>query len=187
MKSDTEDSVCKYQQQHYISCNKNERRSNCEYELFHGFAIYIPTSNNNNKKIHYWFSLKVSWMYIFSPVFKSRSPAASFQKAWSPISPFCKGFTVWHDEGAQYMFWKPPWSTKIEKTNREPTWLWRVSPPSLSSYAVIPPSIGVLNKFPHVLEKLTEGHLASLIHCVVEQGSSPKKRVFAEQDTVNAC
>lgn len=134
------------------------------------FAIYIPTSN---KKMHYWFSFKVSWMCIFCLFSIAEILLASFQKVQSPTSPFCKGFTVWQDKGALWMFWKPPWSTKTETRNREPTWLWCVSPPSLGSYAVIPPSIGVFDKFPHILEELAEGHLASLIYCVVEQGSSP--------------
>lgn len=82
---------------------------------------------------------------------------------------------------------KPPWSTKTRRISREPTWLWCVSPAPLGSYTVIPPGIGVLDKFPHVLEQLAEGHLAGLIDGVVEQGSPPEERVFAEQDAVDAC
>lgn len=69
--------------------------------------------------------------------------------------------------------------------HRKPTWLGCISPPPLGSYAVIPPSVGVLYKSPHILEELTEGHLASLIDSIVEKGSPPQERVLSEQDTVN--
>ena len=143
--------------------------------------IYSPTSNKKKK-------------YITASVWKPHGSAFSalfsiaeallphFRKCRVPFLPFAKVLL----RDVMCTPWKLPCSTKIEQTNREPTWLWCVSPPSLGSYAVIPPSIGVLDKSPHILEKLTEGHLASLMHRVVEQGSPPEKRVFAEQNTVNA-
>lgn len=73
----------------------------------------------------------------------------------------------------------------VLKLHRKPTWLRSISPPSLGSYTVIPPSVGVLDKSPHILEELTEGHLASLIDSVIKKGSPPQEGVFSEQDTMN--
>lgn len=126
----------------------------------------------------------MTWKWAFPVLFSTAEILLlHFRNRRVPFLPFVNILLCWR---SSMHILKAPWSTKLDKRNREPTWLWCVSPPPLGSYTVIPPGIGVLDKLPHVLEKLAEGHLTSLIDCVVEQGSPPKQRVFAEEDAVNA-
>lgn len=46
--------------------------------------------------------------------------------------------------------------------------------------------MGVRDKLPDVLEELAEGHLAGLVHGVVQEGGPPQEGVFSEQDAVDA-
>lgn len=66
------------------------------------------------------------------------------------------------------------------------TWLRCISLASLGSDTVVPAGDGVLDEAFQVVEQLREGHLAGLVDGVVQQGSTPKGRVFPEQDTMDA-
>lgn len=66
------------------------------------------------------------------------------------------------------------------------TWLCCIDLASLGSDTIVPAGVGVLDETSQIMEELREGHVASLVDSVIEQGGTPQCGVFPEQDTMDA-
>lgn len=88
--------------------------------------------------------------------------------------------------GSTLQHWLHISTNSLNPSSDTETWLRCISLASLGSDTVVPAGDGVLDEASQVVEQLREGHLAGLVDSVVQQGSTPKGRVFPEQDTVDA-